>query len=458
MPNARSFIVYMGKYYAKNGYHETGANHQQFSDIVNAYGLKGCQNQPWCGTYQFALELMAFGKDAALKHWNMTAKDYCGFSCFDTEAKFAAAKKTGKTPKVGALVIFKQSHMGRVVSVSTKNKTFDCAEGNSGDKCVVKTYSQTDASVKSFCYIDYGNDKLTKDKILGALRATYEMAHNLKWIYSDSQTIPPCIPDKRISCDRLEALACFILGYTAQPKGGFVTSTMEQYLTKWGWTKITNQSELMGGDFVLFYKDGQSTATWESHAFALTYYNSPSDVGKYDLGSNDRIKANQPYKGVPLDEWSNRHFYAGFRAPIEGELDGTYTIESAVNREYGIDAEKEGTNVQLYKEYGNAQQVFTLTQVGGGYYKIANKSTGRVLDVKSGKAVNQRNIQQYTWNNTNAQKWKPVKNADGSYTFQSALDNNFVIDLSGANASNGRNIWLYTANGTKAQKWYLVKK
>ena len=43
MPNARSFIVYMARYYAKNGYKEGANNNNQFSDIVNRYGLKGCR-------------------------------------------------------------------------------------------------------------------------------------------------------------------------------------------------------------------------------------------------------------------------------------------------------------------------------------------------------------------------------------------------------------------------------
>lgn len=157
-------IIARERSYAKIPYKETSVNNQKFSTMVNNAGLKGCQGQPWCATYQFALELEEFGKAIALSHWNMTTGNYCGYSVFETEAKFAKAGKTGKTPKVGALVIFKQSHMGRVLSVNEKNKTFECGEGNTsnrefnrnGDCCAVKTYSWTDAKIKSFCYINYG--------------------------------------------------------------------------------------------------------------------------------------------------------------------------------------------------------------------------------------------------------------------------------------------------------------
>lgn len=156
-------IIAKEREYGNMPYMETGKNHQKFSTIVTEAGLAGCQGQPWCATYQFAMELEEFGKAEALRHWNMTEKNYCGYSCFSTEAMFRKAGKLGNTPKLGALVIFRQSHMGRVLSVDSKNKTFECGEGNTsnrkyernGDSCAVKTYSWNDSKIKSFCYIDY---------------------------------------------------------------------------------------------------------------------------------------------------------------------------------------------------------------------------------------------------------------------------------------------------------------
>lgn len=162
-------IIRKEREYGDMPYMETGTNHQKFSTIVNNAGLAGCQNQPWCATYQFAMEVEEFGKAEALKHWCMTEKSYCGYSVFSTEAMFRKAGKLGTVPKTGALVIFRQSHMGRVLSVDSKNKTFECGEGNTsnrkyernGDSCAVKTYSWNDIKIKSFCYIDY--ETSTKD-------------------------------------------------------------------------------------------------------------------------------------------------------------------------------------------------------------------------------------------------------------------------------------------------------
>ena len=144
-------------------YEETGENHQIFSSIVNNAGLEGCQNQPWCSTYQFAMDVMEFGVDKALKLWHMTPETYCGYSCFETFDTFERVGKTGSVPKLGALVIFKHSHVGRVLAINEKNRMFDAGEGNTsnaqydrnGNSCAVKTYSFDDSRIKGFCYIDY---------------------------------------------------------------------------------------------------------------------------------------------------------------------------------------------------------------------------------------------------------------------------------------------------------------
>ena len=161
-------IIKKEREYANIPYTEVGSsNFQKFSTIVDNAGLMGCQSQPWCATYQFAMELEEFGKTQALKNWCMTAGNYCGYSVFETRDKFKAKGKTGSVPKLGALVIFSQSHIGRVLSIDDKNKTFECGEGNTSNKqydrngnaCAVKTYSWNNSKIVCFCYIDYDTNK-----------------------------------------------------------------------------------------------------------------------------------------------------------------------------------------------------------------------------------------------------------------------------------------------------------
>lgn len=304
--------------YAAIPYTETGDNVQRFSDTVNSYGLAGCQGQPWCATYQFAIELETVGKEQALKNWNMTASNYCGYSCFETEAKFRNAGKTGTTPRPGALVIFKQSHMGRVLSVN--GDTFECGEGNTsnatfsrnGDSCAVKTYNAADSRIRAFCYIDYEDIKMNGKAVVEATRNVYIMAHNGHYRYGDSHATPPC-SDGIISCDRLVARALWNLGYTQQPAGGITVINMESYLTKWGFKKITDQNALAAGDIVLMKQNGTTGPTDAWHTFVLSNFVNVNNISKYDCGSQARIDATQPFSTV-LNEWpGSKTFYAAFR-------------------------------------------------------------------------------------------------------------------------------------------------
>lgn len=310
-------IISEERRYGSMPYTETGDNHQIFSDIVNSYGLAGCQNQPWCATYQFAMELIICGKERALRNWCMSEQTYVGYNCFSTEAAFQRAGKTGMTPKVGALVIFHRSHMGRVLSV--RDGAFTCGEGNTsnkqydrnGNSCAVKTYAANDPSIRSFCYIDY-EDEMNAQQLIKATKAVYEMAHNGHYKYGDSHSLPPCA-DGVISCDRLIARALWNLGYQNQPKGGITVLNMESYLLKWGAKKITDQNALRSGDIVLF-RNASMTPNAGWHAFVLTDFKNVSNISKYDCGSQERINSAQPFRNVPLNQWpGTRWFYCAFR-------------------------------------------------------------------------------------------------------------------------------------------------
>lgn len=143
-------------------------NYTKFSRDINNVGLMGCQAQAWCISFQFWLDLKTFGRDKALGFWNMTEKTYCGYHCFSTYNVFNVSGKVGKTPKLGALVIFTYSHAGRVIDIYTKNgvQYIDCLEGNTSDTtidernggCVaIKTRRADSSVIKGYCYIDYDN-------------------------------------------------------------------------------------------------------------------------------------------------------------------------------------------------------------------------------------------------------------------------------------------------------------
>ena len=140
-------------------------NYQKYSRDINAVGLKGYQGQPWCASANFWLDLKCFGKETALRLWNMTEKTYVGFNCFSTYNTFKSVGKVGMEPKLGALVIFTFSHMGRVLDIYEKNgkKYIEIWEGNTssnvndrnGGMVVIRERYAYDSTIKGYCYIDY---------------------------------------------------------------------------------------------------------------------------------------------------------------------------------------------------------------------------------------------------------------------------------------------------------------
>lgn len=156
---------------------------------------------------------------------------------------------------------------------------------------------------------------MTPAMLIAAVAAVYWMAHNGGYRYGDSHALPPCA-DGVISCDRLIARALYDLGFRDQPAGGITVLNMERYLLKWGFKKILPGAGLKPGDIVLMKQNGTShpTAMWHAYFVTNVYViNGVTYVDKYDMGSQDRIRASQPFRKCLVNEWSWRSFYCAFR-------------------------------------------------------------------------------------------------------------------------------------------------
>ena len=88
----------------------------------------------------------------------------------------------------------------------------------------------------------------TTEEFISAVKNVYEMAHNGKFKYGHSTTLPPC-EDSYISCDRLVARALWNLGFEDQPPCGMTIGTEDTYLTSHGFTNIIeNNKYIQKGD------------------------------------------------------------------------------------------------------------------------------------------------------------------------------------------------------------------
>lgn len=147
---------------------------------------------------------------------------------------------------------------------------------------------------------------------------------------------------------------------------------------------------------------------------------------------------------------------------------GYYSITTNLNKNvsldvYGAKPIGPGTNVQLYASNGGDNQKWIIKDAGNGYYSIVSKYNNLYLDVFQGVAKNGANIQLYPYNGGNNQKFKLVKIkdigtqtiSDGTYTIQSALDNDMVLDIPRAVVGNSSNVQLYSSNDKDNQKWNI---
>lgn len=220
----------------------------------------------------------------------------------------------------------------------------------------------------------------------------------------------------------------------------------------------------------------------------------------------------------------NIHQYAsnGTRAQkwIVQQSGSGYSIVSAIDTSFALDIRNgsvySGSNIQLYKSNNTAAQQWTFNKyvterercdsyasqnkdrMADGVYYIKNQNVGFALDVADGSLYGGANVQLYSLNKTNAQKWKITHDSTGYVFFQnvgsgmyltasgsgitanvyqqkqtndynqkwivmfdnnqnlrivSALNSTMVLDVKDGKIRRCSNIQLYDSNNSNAQKW-----
>lgn len=144
----------------------------------------------------------------------------------------------------------------------------------------------------------------------------------------------------------------------------------------------------------------------------------------------------------------------GIEAGVQAVADGAYTIVSSTGSRV-LDAKNgalaKGSNIQLYSTNGTNAQKFWATYADG-FYTFSNTVSGLALDIASGSPVAGANVRLWTPNHSKAQQWSLVDNGDGTYRIVSRAGG-LSLDVSGGKNANGANVQGYYQNGTDAQAW-----
>ena len=126
-----------------------------------------------------------------------------------------------------------------------------------------------------------------------------------------------------------------------------------------------------------------------------------------------------------------------------------------------------GANVQLYSSNDTNAQKFYLVEETSGHWSIQCANSGLYVDVAGGAATSGTNVQQYRDNDTRAQRWNVIDSGEtvtidgvscpvvtlGSYVTTDGTS--FVMDVRGAMTTNSTNIQIYASNNTDAQHFAL---
>ncbi len=139
------------------------------------------------------------------------------------------------------------------------------------------------------------------------------------------------------------------------------------------------------------------------------------------------------------------------KATVEQSSDTTKTTGASSASSEKTDASAVSGNTTSSSNSTTETKKITNVDLGDSF-------TARIKHKASGKSVavgDSDNVVLQSVNNYKEQGWQFKKNSDGSYTIYALSNTSKVLDISGASDQNGANIQIYSSNSSNAQKFYI---
>ncbi len=115
------------------------------------------------------------------------------------------------------------------------------------------------------------------------------------------------------------------------------------------------------------------------------------------------------------------------------------------------------TTVTTLSSFGMVQVEAASNIIADGWYYIKNINSQMYVDVAGANDSNGANIQQYTGNGNDCQKWYVTNLGSNYITIKSGMKGGRMLDVNGGKSENGTNIQLWAANGRDSQTFKVVK-
>lgn len=141
--------------------------------------------------------------------------------------------------------------------------------------------------------------------------------------------------------------------------------------------------------------------------------------------------------------------------------DGIYRIRSFVDSKKVLDvynlSMENGANIQLWTNNNGNNQKWKIKRGNDGFYTIQSINSGKLIDIYNKEYKNGTNLQQFGSNGGDNQKWAIEHLENACYKLKTKGNSNYYMDVYGGSPVEGNNIQLYESNNTRAQKFFLEK-
>ena len=150
-------------------------------------------------------------------------------------------------------------------------------------------------------------------------------------------------------------------------------------------------------------------------------------------------------------------------------MDGDYEIVCAASPNYQLDISGSDVpaaskaNVQIYKRSSTPRvaDVFTVTYLDNGFYKIIQKGTDMSMDVYGAGTAEGTNIEVYPYHGGSAQQWSieraPINGTNKAYRIRPKCSGTVMtLDVNGGTFENRTNVQQWRVNDTAAQGWLFI--
>lgn len=140
---------------------------------------------------------------------------------------------------------------------------------------------------------------------------------------------------------------------------------------------------------------------------------------------------------------------------------GDYYIMSDVGGNMCLDAEAKENgddSAIIARKTGQESQIYTVSYLANGFYKIFNKNSGKSLDVYLGETTRGANVCLWSggYNGGHNQQWTIRESGGGSYYIQPRNSGHY-LDVANGSAAEGTNVWTTAwMGGAAAQKWKFL--